>query len=270
MKKQQTRFERFEYKYWVPEAGAEQLLRFTAPFLRCDDWAPGGQRNTSLYLDSSEHDFMEQHRASAPDRFKLRVRTYDDAPGGSDAPAFFEIKRKVKAVTFKRRAEVPLAAVPKLLRGESVPGLRLRTADEEATLAQFQYLMMTHHAEPRVLLTCRRAAYTSVDPNDEVRLTVDREVSYQPARGFVLQGDPQRWIRLCGLGNYQPGASVLIELKFRGCAPWWVEELVQRLQLIPSRYSKYVAAMAFADLGPGGLLGNDLDRPQGAYAGREL
>lgn len=241
-----TSFERFEYKYLVPEPVAQALLAFVAPFMRCDDWAPGGQRITNLYLDSPELDFMRAHRESAPDRSKLRVRAYGDPPVG---PAFFEIKRKVKNVTFKDRAVVPLAAVPALLRGEADPAQLGKTAAEQRTLEHFLYLMMTYRAEPKALLTYCRQAYTSLEPSDETRLTLDRDICYQAARGPLLSADPRAWSHLCGVGNYQSEAATLIEIKFRGLAPWWINELVQQLRLTISSYSKYVMAMTVEELG---------------------
>ena len=244
-KQQETTFERFEFKYWVAHETAEAVLRLTRPYLRCDDWAEGGQHNTSLYLDSPEFDFATMHTESAPDRIKLRVRAYGDPPSGS---AFFEIKRKVKAVILKRRAIAPLELMPRVLSTLTIP--QLRSPEEEQTLAQFLYLMTVHRAEPKVLLTCRREAFASIDPGDGVRLTLDREIRYQPARGFTLQGDPSAWIRLCGLGAYRADANTLIEIKFRGSAPFWLDEVVQQLQLNRCSYSKYVSAVACEGLSP--------------------
>ena len=255
MKKQLTSFERFEYKYWVTDAQAKQLLELTAPYLVCDDWAQGGQRNTSLYLDSDDADFMELHVQSAPDRSKLRIRAYGNPPSG---PAFLEVKRKIKRVTFKDRAVVPMEMVPALLSGEIPPDLKLKTAAEQRTLDHFLYLMMTFRATPQVLITCSREAYTSSEPADGVRLTFDRDVCYQPARGPSLIGDPKAWIHLCGQMNYEAQASTLIELKFRGIAPLWTSELVQRLRLSISASSKYVMAMQSYQLGSDGLIGPDL------------
>lgn len=260
MKKFQTSFERFEYKFWVSEAAADEALRFVDPYLRCDDWAPGGQRNTSLYLESPEDDFLELHRQGAPDRSKLRVRAYGDPPVG---PAFFEIKRKVKSVIMKRRAAVPIALVPTLLR-DGGPLPRLRTPEEERTLETFLYLKLVHRAEPRVLITCRRAAYASRDPDEGVRLTVDRDIWYQPAPGPSLDGDRRLWVPLCGQGEYQVASQALIELKFRGVAPWWAEAMAQHLRLRPTAFSKYVTAMGTLEQGDGIPELADLEPRRGA------
>ena len=164
-------------------------------------------------------------------------------------PAFFEVKRKVKGVTLKRRAVMPLAVVPELLRGELAPGLPYQSAEQQSTLEQFLYLMLTYKAEPKVLVTCRREAYVSTDPSEGARLTMDRDICYQPARGPSLLGNPQGFTHLCGLGNYQAEATTLIELKFRNIAPFWVQELVQQYRLTVSAYSKYVMAMRREELG---------------------
>lgn len=246
MKKHQTSFERFEYKFWMPGALADEALRFSAPYLRCDDWAPGGQRNTSLYLDSPRLTFADLHRQGAPDRSKLRVRAYGNPPVG---PAFVEIKRKVKQVTLKQRAAIPIEHVEALVRDGVMP--KVQSAEEQRTLEGFLYLMLVHQARPTVLVTCRREAYASVNPDEGVRLTVDRDVWYQPAPGPHLRGDPRRWVPLCGQRGYQSGSFALIELKFRAVAPWWTTQLAQALQLVPTAFSKYITAIDALEQGDG-------------------
>lgn len=247
MRTQETFFERFEYKYWVTHEMAEELLRITASYLRCDDWAPGGQHNTSLYLDSPDFDFAKMHTESAPDRVKLRVRAYGDPPAGS---AFFEIKRKVKAVILKRRAIVPLDQMARVITCLEIP--HLKTPEEEQTLSQFLYLTLVHRAEPKILVTCRREAYASIDKSEGVRLTLDRNICYQPTRELSLVGAPNSWVPLCGMSSAQPGATTLIEIKFRGTAPFWMQEVVQRLGLVRCNYSKYVSAVACEEGGEEG------------------
>lgn len=263
----QTSFERLEYKYWVPERLTAELLALISQHLYCDDWAKGGQRNTSLYLDSPELDFLNSHTESAPDRCKLRVRAYGDPP---TEPAFFEVKRKVKRTSLKHRAAVPFAELSALLSGEIRPRVQLKSLEERRTLEHFLYLMLTYHAAPKVLVTCRREAFTSIDPGDGVRLTLDRDIHYQPARGHTLIGDPRAWTPLCGQEQKDDtSGATLLEIKCRGAAPWWVADLVQRLRLTLTSYSKYVTAMALNDLGAGAFFEADLEQDAICPAERE-
>ncbi|MFH0901962.1 MAG: polyphosphate polymerase domain-containing protein [Pseudomonadota bacterium] len=240
-------FERFELKYWVPEEIAREVVRFCRPYLMpdpfCRDTPGHTQRNTSLYLETADLDFVQQHVDSAPDRFKLRVRVYGSPPAG---PAFFEIKRKIKSVIFKRRAAVTMDAVPALLDGtyEALPA-SLR-AEQLRNLEAFLYLMTVYRAAPRVLVTFEREAYASLEPVEDIRVTVDRGISCQAADGPQLAGDPAlSWIPIDSARQHgEPGRRVLIELKYRGVAPWWMEEMVQRLAMWRIANSKYVAAIS--------------------------
>jgi hypothetical protein len=60
-----TTFERFELKYWVDERQARQILAFAEPYLRRDPYSTtrDNQRNMTLYLDSREYRFCEEHLA---------------------------------------------------------------------------------------------------------------------------------------------------------------------------------------------------------------
>lgn len=237
-----TSFERFEYKYWVTEDEAREVVRIAAPHLRPDSHGrPGeGQRNVSLYLDSPDLDFLKAHVDSEPDRFKLRVRTYGDRP--MDV-AFFEVKRKVKAVIAKRRAVVPREIVRDLLDGSYLAVPPLPRAQDAATLSAFLYKAAVHQVEPQVIISANREAWASIDPEEDVRLTVDREVCWQTAREPDLVWDEGAWRSVPRPVVSSAGASAILELKFRGMAPWWMERIVDCLGLRQTGFSKYVAAM---------------------------
>ena len=249
MKDFETSFERFEFKYWLSRSQVQYLLQRAEPFLRPDERAPDGQRNTSLYLDSPQLDFARQHIERAPDRMKLRIRVYGEP---AREPAFVEIKRKAKAVTLKQRAVVALAVLPPLLRGEDLSDLPLK-ADQRATLVQFQYLMLSRHATPQLLVTAHRRAYASILADEGLRVTLDSDICYQPARGPQLFGSKQAWINLCGVSTYSAHADTLLEIKFRGRAPGWLRELTREMGLRRTRFSKYIAAVQNEAVGPDGM-----------------
>jgi hypothetical protein len=250
-----TSFERFELKYWVPDRVAREVVRFASPYLRVDPFSGEsvlGQYNTSLYLDTPQLDFYDRHLDSNPDRFKLRVRGYGSPPSGT---VFFEVKRKVRSVIVKRRAGVPMDWVRPLLDGTytSLPPL-----DESARVAleSFLYLQMVHRATPKFLIQCRREAYLSTNAAEDIRLTVDRDIVYQPAFAPELAVERREWVHIDTEREHGHKESrVLLELKFCDAAPLWMEELVQRLALFRDGYSKYMSAAAYEN----GARREDLD-----------
>jgi len=236
--------DRFELKYWLPEEVAAKVANWIAPHVVADRHggpdAPVAQCNTSLYLESPNLVCYRRHIESAPDRFKLRVRVYGAPPAGT---AFFETKRKVKAVIVKTRTAVPLQEAAALIDG-SFDRLPTLSPPDQRHLEGFLYLQNVLRAEPVVLIRCWREAYASVDAHEDIRVTLDRQIVFQPARGTDFVGDPQRWSSIDGReqhGSYGP--HVMLELKFPRRAPWWMRQLVNQLEAKRVGFSKYVAAI---------------------------
>lgn len=233
-------FQRFEYKYWIPNDLVEPFIGAIDPFVQCDDRVAGGAYNTSLYLDSMTQTFAHLHSERVPDRIKLRVRAYGRPP---TEPAFFEIKRKAKAVTYKQRAVVPFAHMASILAGTIPPDLQLGSPKELQTLRDFVYLMIVYQAAPSFLICAKRRAFSSRESLEDVRITLDSDVSYQPMTKPSLVGEPNAWTNVSGYGTYRAEAATLLEIKFRGVAPAWLVELIQRVSLTRSRFSKYITAV---------------------------
>lgn len=68
----------------------------------------------SLYLDAPTLVLYRQTTLRLKNRFKLRIRFYDDDPAH---PAFLEIKRRLNDVIRKERAAITRAGVNRLLKG---------------------------------------------------------------------------------------------------------------------------------------------------------
>ncbi len=218
-------FERFEFKYWVPLERLDSQLKSLQGFMQEDERAGASQLSTSLYFDSPRRIFLEQHLGGSPDRIKLRVRYYGENPTGD---CFFEIKRRQGPVVTKRRAVVPLEEALRLVEDTSRP---LPFVNE--ALASFQYLALQCSARPVLLVRARRQAFRAADAEVDVRLTIDREVAWQPARG--LAGDARRWRPL-------GGNEALVEVKFHASRPWWLGLFTEHLAPWRVSFSKYVAA----------------------------
>ncbi len=231
------RFERFEYKYFVPERRVDEIRAFIAPYVLPD--ADAGERIdgsytiTNLYYDTPTFELWHQQEVGAMDRYKLRIRTYGTE---ADGPIFFEVKRKVKDVVVKTRGFCP--------RDDYADRVQWIFADQLASesdwnLADFQRRALIHGAVPQVLLRYEREAYESRF-GDYARVTFDRGIRFQPARGTGLTGECGAWNYLdTGLDVAGFPSAVLVELKFTRHVPYWLYDLVRTFQLEQTNSSKY-------------------------------
>jgi len=233
-----TTGQRYEVKFWATEPQAEALLEHALRQMELDPFCrQGPQRNISFYLDSPKRSFFESHLSGAPLRFKLRVRTYDSPT----SPSFLEVKKRLKAVTLKQRTTVTQEI------GQAVIAGRLEALDQvkpSNDLNDFMFLYHRYMVEPTLLVSARRLALSSLGDGGRFRLTFDRDIRYQRPRGLELRGRPTGWIPVDLLERSGHQAMrVLIEMKFVQAAPAWLGPTIAMLQLRPTSFSKYIAAL---------------------------
>lgn len=229
-------FERYEFKYWAPLKRLESGMKLLQDVMQEDEVAlraGASQLNTSLYFDSPHFLLLERHLSGSPDRIKLRTRYYGEHPSGD---CFFEIKRRQGVVVTKRRAVLSLGEAEKLVHDISGP---LPVANE--ALEAFQYLAVRCAARPALLVRARRQAFRATDPAVDVRLTIDRDIAWQPTRApHYLVADERHWRSIEGGDDGQPRA--LVEVKFHSARPWWLGHFAEHLAPWRVSFSKYVAA----------------------------
>jgi hypothetical protein len=223
---------RYEMKYLISEIDAAGIVNYVQPFLPPDRYSKlhrGGQYPiVSLYLDSPDLQLCRESYDGIRNRFKLRIRSYTDEP---EYPRFFEIKRRINRVIVKSRARVTDQDVPVLLAGKSLPPQGY-TTDTEA-LNQFQMYAAAIRAGPVVLIRYLRQAFEGTT-EDRVRVTFDRELCYK------ITSEP--CVRLSGSGwqrNDLTTGYTILEIKFNGCYPAWLNRLVRHFDLEARAISKY-------------------------------
>src|SRR5687767_2078079 len=140
--------QRFECKYLVTEAVAESVRKCIAPVAVADAHAksrPGSSYPiVSLYLDSAALTFGRETIEGQRDRYKLRVRTYSDAP---DAPVFLEVKRRSNLIVHKQRCPLPRRDALALLGGQLDVAAHL-AGPGRAARDEFVRLMVLSIARP--------------------------------------------------------------------------------------------------------------------------
>ncbi len=234
--------QRREIKYILDEATALAVRAFVRSYLEPDEFAAKKPNMSydvqSLYLDSN--DLLTYHAANNGERnrFKLRIRYYDDDP---ESPVFFEIKHRMNEGILKQRARVRREAVQALLLGES-PRHEYVMSDNPQRwidLLDFWHLVEIMEAAPRAHNAYLREAY--MGPKGAVRVTIDRDVRIEPEFSGVLGSKLTNPVEVFS-------GVVILELKFTERMPAWMIEMVRGFELKSSGAAKYVQGVEL--LGP--------------------
>ena len=215
--------QRWELKYIIPEATALAVARFVSAYTVLDDYGVGKPHNSypihSLYLDSEALTIYWHTINGNKNRFKLRLRFYDNQP---ESPVFFEIKRRMNNAILKQRGGVRRKSVDYILAGHLPQPEHLvkqGNSKELVALQRFSQYLKEYKAVPKAHVHYLREAWVSPHDNS-LRVTFDRNVliSAEPtARLETDQVNPT-----CVFGK-----DVILEFKFTGRFPDFLRECTQ-------------------------------------------
>jgi len=227
---------RAEMKYLVSESTAAAMTQFMKPYIPVDRYCKlqrgGDYPIVSLYIDSEKLRLCKESLEGTQNRFKLRIRSYTDEP---DYPCFFEIKRRINTVIMKSRARVMHRDVPGLLEGLPLPPQNYNV--DWNALNQFQLYAASIRARPTILIRYMRQAYEG-EGEGRVRVTFDRRLCYK------VTHKPE--VRLGGTGwqrNPFTTGQVILEIKFTGHYPPWLNRMVKYFNLKARAISKYASSI---------------------------
>ncbi len=234
-------FERYELKYFVPESLTDDIRRFVRPYVERDKNAigkPGGRYAIhNLYLDTPRLDFYRSCQHDAIERMKLRVRWYD---AEAEGPFFLEIKRKVRSVIVKDRVRVSRDELDALLAGGDRASQYYVARPE---LRDFVSSMSSTGAQPTIFVSYTREPYESIFGN-YARITFDRAICFQDARGTSVRADPRVWCFIdASWATRGVQSATIIELKTTSAIPRWMSDLVAEFDLRRIGYSKYATSV---------------------------
>ncbi len=229
---------RYEFKYVVDERTALKVRNFVLSYLEPDPYTVGkegeGYAVHSLYLDSPDLRTVWAVLHGEKNRFKLRVRFYDQT-----GPVFCEIKRRANLVILKQRAMVRRDCIQQVLEGAPPIQAFLEKPKNERhwkALNNFCVLRDKIHARPSAYTSYMREGYEKLGDN-AVRVTFDRRLLGGKYHGVLDISDVEAW----------PGPKmegVVLELKFTDRFPDWMHTLVQWCNLTRTGFAKYVKCAA--------------------------
>jgi len=254
---------RYECKYLVSPALANEIRSFVGPFMVPDTFA---RRHPdyrypicSLYFDTLDLLLYRQTATGEKNRFKLRVRSYSDDPA---TPVFLEVKRRVNDVILKRRAKLPREAAIAVLEDgdfswpEGNPGGLL------ADLDFFKGHLSVAAAQPFLRVRYLREAYEA-NGGDPLRVTLDTYIEWLPTSTADFRFGVPGWFQT-------PVPGVVLEIKFTDRYPEWVGEMIRVFGLHRQSVAKYVLSVdsLFAESGQAVIDGHRLPGPPSGWDGR--
>ena len=235
---------RYELKYLIPNSLALRIRDFVRQHLELDEYGEGMPNLSypvhSLYLDSDSWEIYRRTVNGDKNRFKLRIRYYNENPR---TPVFWEIKRRMKDVILKQRCGIRRPSAPPVIAGQ-LPGpsdmIAPDNPSELKAIQEFLRLQFDLGASPKMHVAYEREAYVN-NYNNEVRLTFDRHVRVCTRFEGVLTTQTKNAFICTGPGHEDnPNDVVILELKFTTRFPNFYRELVQTFNLAQTGAAKYV------------------------------
>ena len=225
---------RYELKYRIRESKARAVAQYVQAYIPPDKYArtvPNQEYPlSSLYFDSEGLHLCNETIQGKKNRFKLRIRCYDDKP---ESMCFFEIKRRINTVILKDRARIPKTQIANVLQGGKITSPLYKK--DEATLNQFRLYVRSLYARPILLVRYMRQAFEG-DSSNRVRITFDRKLSFRTMRQPIVTTNGTGWHEL-------PMDFVVLEIKFTDRYPIWLSDMVKVFDLKQTAMSKYVSTV---------------------------
>jgi hypothetical protein len=237
--------QRREYKYLIDEETVERIRRYMRGICAVDEYAAktGGRYLTdTLYLDTPALDSYFATMEDAPDRYKLRIRTY---PSMGNGPVFFEVKRRVSESIIKTRGSY-VGNWQALLERTS-PEIQA-TVSSKNRRAIDNFICHYHYLPylPSALVRYEREPYFSL-VDDYARVTFDRSISMQRSTELTLTPEHEQWIYVDDAVSQRGLAfntsSVLMELKFTSIVPTWMRTMIHSLDIQRLAFCKYTRSI---------------------------
>ena len=221
---------RFEHKYRVSEelaAEIENVARFHVdPDRHSID---GVYQVNSLYFDTPDNADAHETDDGIAMRSKVRLRCYSPEP---QPPFFLELKQRYGSSIFKTRVALDPEDAERMANGlPPMTTYRNRSAGKD--LDAIREVIDRRMMSPRVWVRYTRQAWVS-PWGDGARITVDRAIETQMLEHCAASG--------LGGGGWvfaETDARIVLELKFFGSAPRWMQRVAHDFELERTSCSKY-------------------------------
>ena len=238
---------RYELKYVIDEQRANSLRHYIQAYLPPDEHVENTDTCSypvySLYLDSPSLVLYRQTTQGIKNRFKLRIRFYDNDLA---SPAFLEIKRRITNVIRKERTAISKEGVIEFLNGIRPDVSQIIHSNGNRggsnALDRFCDLCEEIGAIGSVYVCYVREAYVSPNSNN-LRITIDRRL-----RGGAVGTKAKLSSPVKGVPARVNGA--VLEVKYVDVFPQWVQDMIYEFDLERCSMAKYVHCVDALGISP--------------------
>ena len=213
-------FKRKEEKYLLTSNKYIDLLKQINKYIEKDKYFESNICN--LYFDTNNYDLIKNSIEKPLYKEKVRLRSYN-VPNNNDK-VFFEIKKKYKGVTNKRRIIVSLKEFKDYYLNNKTPSCNKQIFKE------IDYVMKNNNLKPKLFLAYNRLSYYSKE-DKEFRLTFDKNLRFRTLDLDLNMGD-------CGKKYFDEDIYIL-EIKTLNAIPLWFTKVLSELKIYPQSFSKY-------------------------------
>ncbi len=220
---------RFEHKYRISEELALEIQRVARFHVDPDRYSRNGEYTVnSLYFDTPRNEDAQETDEGVALRSKVRLRCYSPDP---KPPYFLELKQRYGSSIYKTRVALDPADVERVTSGMApVDAYRKSSAGKD--LDMIREVIDRRQMTPRVWVRYARRAWTS-PWGDGARMTLDRTIEAQGPEQSLSGFDSGGWV----FAEYD--SRTVLELKFFGAAPRWMQRVAMDFELERTSCSKY-------------------------------
>lgn len=213
-------FQRVEKKYLISRETYCDFLKETEKYIQLDEF--GLHTICNIYFDTEHYDLIRTSIEKPVYKEKLRLRSYG-IPGENDE-VYLELKKKWKGIVYKRRISLTLKEAEDYLERGIIPDKK------EQIFNEIDYFVHFYHPEPKLYLAYDRRAYYGLE-DQEIRITFDENIRSREEDLELEDGDYGE--------KLMEDDMILMELKVPGAVPIWLSEIMSRLHIYPTSFSKY-------------------------------
>ena len=235
MKPIETTFKRIETKYVVSKEILDKLIQDLKEYLVEDDYPISTISN--IYFDTEDFDILQDEHLGVKRKEKVRMRTYLSQPK-IDSQVFLEIKTKDQEGIGRkyRLLSTPSSIINFITKGHLDASITDTVVIETVKKIQRDYKFAI---KPRMYIyydrySLKEKKYIEGYDYNKIRITIDQNLVYRDETVNLFAGKHGDAL----LDDH----TVIMEIKAPGSKPQWLQDILDKYNLMEYKFSKYSCA----------------------------